>query len=192
MITVNHTNIYKISDYSRHLKSLTEEDKISRFGMKVSDYNIDQLILSMVYNPKDHELWYVKVNDVRVGWGHMAKNNDDSWELAVSVEKDYQRQGIGDALIKEMITWAKFHHIPEVYMHCIEDNRVIQHLAVKHELKTRERDGGERTAAIEVPEPGFFESQTQLIKEQAEIVNEINKLRGKLATLWLNPSHRID
>ena len=192
MITVNHTNIYKISDYSKHLKSLTDEDKLSRFGYKVTDYNIDQLILSMVYHPKDHELWYVKVDDVRVGWGHMSMNNDDSWELAVSVEKDYQRQGIGDALIKEMIVWAKFHHIPEVYMHCIEDNRVIQHLATKHELKTRERGGGERTAAIEVPEPGFFESQTQLIKEQAEIVTEINKLRGKLAGLWLNPSHRID
>lgn len=192
MITVNHTNIYKISDYSKHLKSLTDEDKLSRFGYKVTDYNIDQLILSMCYHPKDHELWYVKIDDVRVGWGHMSKNKDDSWELAVSVNKDYQRQGIGDALIKEMIVWAKFHHIPEVYMHCIEDNRVIQHLAKKHELKTRERGGGERTAAIEVPEPGFFESQTQLIKEQAEIVSEINKLRGKLASLWLNPSHRID
>ena len=192
MIVVNHTNIYKIADYSRHLKNLTDADKLSRFGYKVSDYNIDQLILSMCYHPKDHELWYVKVDDVRVGWGHMSKNNDDSWELAVSVNKDYQRQGIGDALIKEMIVWAKFHHISEVFMHCIEDNRVIQHLAQKHELKTRERGGGERTAAIEVPEPGFFESQTQLIKEQAEIVSEINKLRGRLATLWLDPSHRIN
>lgn len=192
MITVNHTNIYKISDYSKHLKSLAEEDKISRFGMKVSDYNIDQLILSMVYHPKDHELWYVKVDDVRVGWGHMAKNNDGSWELAVSVQKEYQRQGIGDALMAEMLAWAKFHHIPEVFMHCIEDNKVIQHLARKHELETRERGAGERTAAIEVPEPGFIESQTQLLKEQAEIVGEINKLRGKLANLWLSPNHRFD
>ena len=192
MITVNHTNIYKISDYSKHLKSLAEEDKISRFGMKVTDYNIDQLILSMVYHPKDHELWYVKVDDVRVGWGHMAKNNDGSWELAVSVQKEYQRQGIGDALMAEMLAWAKFHHIPEVFMHCIEDNKVIQHLARKHELETRERGAGERTAAIEVPEPGFIESQTQLLKEQAEIVGEINKLRGKLAGLWLSPNHRFD
>ena len=46
MITVNHTNIYKIADYSKHLKNLTEEDKLSRFGYKVSDYIIDQLILS--------------------------------------------------------------------------------------------------------------------------------------------------
>lgn len=192
MVTVNHTNIYKITDYSRHLKNLTDEDKISRFGYNVSNYNIDQLILSMVYHPKDHELWYVKIDDIRVGWGHMAKNSDDSWELAVSVEKEYQRQGIGDALMAEMLAWAKFHHIPKVFMHCIEDNKVIQHLAKKHELETRERSPGERTAAIDIPEPGFIESQTQLLKEQAEIVSEINKLRGKLASLWLSPNHRID
>ena len=55
-----------------------------------------------------------------------------------------------------------------------------------------ERGGGERTAAIEVPEPGIFETQTQMLKEQAEIIKEINRLRGKLADLWLNPTHQID
>ncbi len=192
MITYVHTNIYKISDYARHLKSLDQEDRYSRFGHPASDYNIDQLILNMCYNPTDHELWYARTDEQRVGWGHMAKNQDGTWELAVSVAKEHQRQGIADKLMSEMIVWAKFHHIPEVYMHCIENNKVIQHLAAKHELKTKERGDGERTAAIEVPEPNFVEVNTQLFKEQAEIVREINRLRGKLANLWLNPSHHND
>ena len=192
MITVQHANIYKISDYARHLKNLTEEDRYSRFGYKASDYNIDQLILNMCYNPKDHELWFARNDEQRVGWGHMAKNQDGSWELAVSVDSEYQRQGVANDLMKEMLIWAKFHHIPEVYMHCIENNKVIQHLATKHKLKTRERGDGERTAAIAIPEPSFYESNNQLFKEQAEIVNEITKLRTKLATLWLNPTRQID
>jgi GNAT superfamily N-acetyltransferase len=192
MITIQHGNIYKISDYARHLKNLTEEDRYSRFGYKASDFNIDQFILTMCYNPKDHELWFARTDDNRVGWGHMAKMKDGSWELAVSVDKEFQRQGVANDLMTEMLSWAKFHHIPEVYMHCIENNRVIQHLALKHELKTRERGDGERTAAIEVPEPSLVENSTQLFKEQAEIVAEIARLRGKLATLWLNPSHHID
>lgn len=186
MVTVNHTNIYKITDYSRHLKNLTDEDKISRFGYNVSNYNIDQLILSMCYHPKDHELWYAKVDEQRVGWGHMAKNSDGSWELAVSVEHEYQRRGIGDKLISEMLAWAKFHHVTEVFMHCIEDNRVIQHLANKHELKTRERGGGERTAAIEVPEANVFESNAQLWKEHNEIMSEFARLRKRYNELWAN------
>lgn len=192
MITYIHTNIYKISDYARHLKNLNDEDKYSRFGYKASDYNIDQLILNMCYNPKDHELWYARTDEKRIGWGHMSKYKDGSWELAVSVDKEFQRQGVADQLMTEMLSWAKFHQVPEVYMHCIENNKVIQHLAQKHELKTKERGDGERTAAIAVPAPSFYETNTQLFKEQAEIVTEINRLRNKLANLWLKPTNVVD
>jgi len=185
-VNIQHTNIYKITEYSRHLKNLTPEDRYSRFGYHISNQNIDQLILGMCYSPKDHELWYAKVGDVRVGWGHMAKNEDGSWELAVSVDHEYQRQGIGDKLISEMITWAKFHHISEVYMHCIEDNKVIQHLAVKHDLKTLSRSPGERTAALEVPEANVFEANAQLWKEHNEIMVEFARLRKRYKELWSN------
>lgn len=187
MMQIHHTNIYKISDYSRHLKALTPEDKNSRFGYPVSDHSIDQLMLSMCYHPQDHELWYARDDGERVGWGHMAKNNDGSWELAVSVQHNFQRQGIGHQLISEMLAWAKFHHINEVYMHYIEDNRVIQHLANKNNLKTRTRGDGERTASIEVPEPSFLEANTQLFKEQKEIFDEFGKLRNRLTKLWATP-----
>lgn len=184
---IHHTNIYKISDYSRHLKALTPEDKFSRFGYPASDHAIDQLILNMCYHPHDHELWYARDDGERVGWGHMAKNSDGSWELAVSVQHDFQRQGIGHQLITEMLAWAKFHHISEVYMQCIEDNRVIQHLANKNDLKTRSRGDGERTASITVPEPSFLETNAQLFKEQKEIFDEFGKLRNRLTKLWVTP-----
>jgi GNAT superfamily N-acetyltransferase len=187
MMQVHHTNIYKISDYSRHLKALTPDDKVSRFGYPASDHSIDQLVLRMCYHPQDHELWYARDDGERVGWGHMAKNEDGSWELAVSVQKDFQRQGIGNQLITEMLAWAKFHHITEVYMHCIEDNRVIQHLANKNELRTRSRGDGERTASIEVPNPTVFEANAQLFKEQKEIFDEFGKLRNRLTKLWATP-----
>lgn len=184
MIYTYRTNIYKIPDYSRHLKNLTDEDKISRFGYLITDYMIDKLILDMCYHPSEHELWYARTDDTRVGWGHLARNPDGSWELAVSVDKDYQRQGIGNKLISEMLEFAKFHQISELYMHCIEDNRVIQHLASKHDLTTRQRGAGERTAALEVPKPTFSESNSQRLKEQNEILKEMGKLRKRLTNLW--------
>lgn len=187
MMQIHHTNIYKISDYSRHLKALTPDDKISRFGYPASDYSIDQLILNMCYHPHDHELWYARDDGERVGWGHMAKNDDGSWELAVSVQKEFQRQGIGNQLITEMLAWSKFHKISELYMHCIEDNKVIQHLANKNELKTRSRGDGERTASIEIPNPTILETNTQLFKEQKEIFDEFGKLRNRLTKLWATP-----
>ena len=186
MIYIQHTSIYKINEYSKHLKNLPAEDRYSRFGYQAGDYNIDQLILEMCYHPGDHELWYARTDDKRVGWGHMCRNQDGSWELAVSVEHEYQRQGVGDKLIAEMLNFAKFHKIPEVYMHCIEANKVIQHLALKHDLKTRERGDGERTAALEVPEANVFESNAQLWKEHNEIMTEFARLRKRYKELWAN------
>lgn len=187
MISVYHTNIYKIHDYSQHLKQLTQGDKISRFGYPATDHSIDQMVLNMCYNPSEHELWYARTDDKRVGWGHLAKNSDGSWELAVSVQNDYQRQGIGNQLITEMLAFAKFHHITEVFMHCIEDNRVIQHLASKNNMKTKSRGGGERISSIEVPPPNAFEVNSQLWKEHNEIIKEYGKLRNRLTELWATP-----
>ena len=187
MIYVHHTNIYKIHDYSQHLKNLTNQDKISRFGYPTSDHSIDQMILSMCYNPSEHELWYARTEDQRVGWGHLAKNSDGSWELAVSVQHDFQRKGIGNQLITEMLEFAKFHKITEVFMHCIEDNRIIQHLSQKNNMKTRYRSSGERTASIEVPPPNAYEVNSQLWKEHNEIMNEYGKLRNRLTELWATP-----
>lgn len=186
MIYIHHANIYKIYDYSRHLKNLSNADKYSRFGYIISDQNIDQFVLNMCYHPADHEIWYARTDDTRIGWGHMARNSDGTWELAVSVEHDYQRQGIGNQLITEMLTWAKFHQISEVSMHCIEDNRVIQHLALKHDLKTKSRGQGERTAALEVPEATVLETNAQIWKEHNEIMSEFARLRKRYKELWAN------
>lgn len=187
MIAVHHTNIYRLKDYGNHLKNLNDEDKSSRFGYKANDHMVDQLIVQMIYHPNEHELWYAKLDDEIVGWGHLAKNNDNSWELAVSVEVEHQRKGIGNKLIVEMLSWAKFHHVSEIYMNCIESNHVIQHLAVKNNLETRERLFGERTAAIEVPNPSIFETNVQLWKEYNEILNDFGKLRKRLSELWTLP-----
>lgn len=186
MVHISHSNIYSLAEYSKHLKSLAPEDKASRFGHVISDYAIDQLMLRMVYNPDDHELFCAMMNNEIVGWGHLAKSDNDSWELAVSVSKDYQRNGIGNKLINEMLTFAKFHKIDQIYMHCIESNTVIQHLASKNNLTTRERGFGERTAAIELNKLNIFEANEQLLKEQAEILSQIATLRLKLADIWAN------
>jgi GNAT superfamily N-acetyltransferase len=184
MISIEHTNTRYIGSYGKHLKQLTLDDKRSRFGYAISDANIDQLILNIVYDPSQHELWSVSIDDEIVGWGHMAKNADNSWELAVSVDKKFQQKGIGNKLIGEMLIWAKIFHISEVYMHCIEDNKVIQHLANKHGLQTRYRGAGERTATIVIPEPTFFDVNDHRWKEHALILREYANLRKRWTDLW--------
>lgn len=187
MIIVKRTNIYRLVDYSKHLKALPDHDKKSRFGYLVQTHTIDQLILRMVYEPSSHELWYAKCDGKLVGWGHLADNDNGTWELAVSVDSAYQRKGIGDKLILAMLEWAKFHKVSEIYMQCIEENHVIQHLARKHNLKTKERLCGEQIANIELPNPTILETNIELWREQTEIFTEFNRLRDRLLDLWMIP-----
>lgn len=187
MIKIEHTDIYDLREYANHLKNLDKEDKRSRFGVELSNSSIDSLILGMVYAPKDHELWIAKSNKEEIlGFGHLARDHDSAWELAVSVNKEHQRKGVGNTLMKEMISWAKFHKVSEIYMHCIEENKVIQHLSSKHNLQVRQRGFGEQTAAIEVPSPNLFEENTQLWKEFMGIYTEMSSLQEKMNKLWFN------
>lgn len=176
-------DVSQLKEYSQHLKNLSTENKFSRFGHTVSDHTIDSLMLRIAYEPQDHHLWCATLEESPVGWGHLAKDGE-SWELAVSVDSDKQQMGIGNSLIAEMLIWAKVHHVHEVYMHCIEDNKIIQHLARKHELKTKERSYGERTSSIELPEPSLLEVNRQRWVEHAALMEEYQALRKRMTDLW--------
>ena len=183
MTHITQVGFDALGDYALHLKKLSPEDKYSRFGTNMSDHGIDSLILQMLYHADDHKLWVaINVHHEVQGWGHMAKDGS-SWELAVSVEESAQRQGVGNKLIQEMLAWAKFHDIDEVYMHCIENNKVIQHLAAKNKLLTKERGYGERVAAIEIPDPSMLETQIQVFKEYQKLAEEMTELRLRLVGL---------
>ena len=53
-------------------------------------------------------------------------------EAAFSVERDWQDQGIGDALITRVIAAAQNRGVNRLDMICLPENRKMQHLAVKH------------------------------------------------------------
>ena len=176
--------------YADHLKNLSDDDKNSRFGYTATDYMIDQLSLRIVYDPKRHILFQAtNYRNEIMGWGHMAKESDDVWELAVSVEQMFQRQGVGSFLISEMLDWAKDNQISRVYMHCIETNHVIQHLARKHKLVTKDRFQGERTATLEIPPQSWMEKNSMLIKEHGIILGEFAELHRRMANLMFGNTH---
>ena len=70
-------------------------------------------------------------------------------------------------------------------MHCIEDNKVIQHLAAKHKLTIRERSQGERTAALELPDPSWFDINSQYWKEYSKLFDDFAELRQRATKLML-------
>jgi len=182
---IQHRSIEVLDAYGHHLKNLTPEDKYTRFCYNIRDDQIDQLILRVLYNQQDHHLFTAVVDDNIVGFGHLAREGDD-WELAVSVDSDMQGQGIGDKLMSYMIPWAQIHGVHNVFMHCITQNQKIQHLAVKHGLRTVEREGGEITSKVELPAPTAVDYTTEFLKEQRDLYDQIQELQRQMVQN-LNP-----
>lgn len=184
-MTIQHSNIEYLKEYAAHLKSLNSEDTYTRFGFAANTATVDQLILNILYHPADHHIFTYYTDDHIVGFGHLAREGND-WELAVSVERQYQGQGIGDQLIDHMIAWGKVHGVEAVFMHCITDNQKIQHLARKHGLKTIDRSGHEITAQVKLPEPTIFDYTNNFVREQTELATDIVKLQRTWFKNWTN------
>lgn len=187
MIKINEVGAERYGDYGQHLKNLSDQDKYTRFGYQINNAAIDAVILDMVYNSDLHHLFLAVDCDNRIlGFGHLAKLDND-WELAVSVEKEHQGQGTANSLMSYMIAWGKIHGVHSVYMHCIAENRKIQHLARKHGLRTVQRSGSELTAKVQLPEPTILDYSVDFAKKQGKLTTDILRLQRTWFRNWLAP-----
>jgi GNAT superfamily N-acetyltransferase len=176
---VQQVDVAALAEYAVHLKNLTVEDRYTRFCFHIQDSGIDNLILHMLYNQNDHYLFSAVSEDSICGFGHLAREGTD-WELAVSVDQEYQGQGVAGRLIKHMITWGKTRGIHSVFMHCITQNTKIQHLAHKHGLRMVERDGAEVTSRVDLPPPDTMDYTSNFLNEQQEILEKIVDLQTRM------------
>ena len=176
---IQHDTFDVLDAYGRHLKELAADDRYTRFGYAINDYSIDQLILGVLYNKSHNHLFTARKNGIIVGFGHIASDSSD-WELAVSVEQEYQNQGVAGELIAFMIGWGKVHGIHSVYMHCINDNKKIQHLAYKHGLRVVDRASSDVTALVELPPATPADYTKDFMREQQELMLDMARLQKRL------------
>lgn len=180
---IYHSQTEYLAEYAQHLKNLSDEDRYTRFGYAASAETIDQMILNIVYHREHHHIFTYYTDEQIVGFGHLA-HEGDAWELAVSVEKKYQGQGIANELMDYMIAWGKTHGVEVLYMHCITENQKIQHLARKHGLKAWDRAGHELTARVQLPTPTVFDYTTSFVREQGELAADMVKLQRAWLRNW--------
>lgn len=180
MHNIQHCTVEMLGDYAQHLRSLDSQDRYTRFGHAASDYNIDQLILNMLYHADDHHLFVARDQDQPIGFTHLA-SCATGWELAVSVDKLHQGRGVGNNLMAATIDWARTHGVNSVFMHCIRNNQLIQHLAAKHGLEVIERSGADVTAQVTLPPATTTDYTMDFVQEQQHLVDQMLQLQQQ----WL-------
>jgi RimJ/RimL family protein N-acetyltransferase len=154
-------------EFQHHLLQLAPEDRRSRFAGSVSDLSV------MEYCARIDWLKTVIIGCFIDGAlrGAVELHFDDpqpAWrcELAVTVEHDWQEQGIGTELLQRAITLCRNRSIHAVSMICLLDNRRMQRIARKFEGQLA-YVAGRVEAEVKLPFPTQFTLAAEAMDESA-------------------------
>ena len=159
--------------YRKHLKALDEHSKYLRFGYVIRDEQIDALCDQFEAEPEKNVLFAIENDDLDfIAIGHIAIQQE--LELAFSVLKGYQGQGMGSRLMKRVIQWCRIHGKLKGCMVCLSSNAAIKHLCLKHGIHIQTAHG-ETMADIELDSPNI----TTFIHEATDVNLAVADYMGK-------------
>lgn len=139
--------------YREHLFALDADSRLLRFGFIVTDDMLDKICDSFEVNHSEHALFCIENADLEfIAVGHIAIKGE--MELAFSVLKAYQGQGMGDLLMRRCIQWCRTHNILKGCMVCFTHNYAIRHLCAKHGIQFHS-EHGESVARIKLEHAGL-------------------------------------
>ena len=173
MSAVRRVLISEYPKYRQHLKSLDADSKYLRFGYVISDEIIDQLCDNFEADADKNILFCVENDDLDfVAIGHIALQ--DQMELAFSVLKEYQGNGLGNQLFKRVIQWCRTHNQLKGNMVCLSSNRVIKHLCTKYGIRMI-NDRGETLASIALDHPDITTYFTEAADSNLAVMDYMGK-----------------
>jgi GNAT superfamily N-acetyltransferase len=141
--------------YRKHLKALDRESKTLRFANPLSDEVIDDLCDKWEQDHEHNILFAIENEDLDlVAVAHIAIDEKHDMELAFSVLKQYQGQGMGNHLMKRAIQWCRTHGFLHGSMVCLSTNSVIRHLCSKYGIHMQS-EYGETLADIDLDHPSL-------------------------------------
>lgn len=148
-----------------HFARLDPEMRRLRFGASVTeDYVTDYADSILSLDSVVHGA-FVDGELHGVGELRMLLN---SWpvraEIALSVDPDWQHEGIGDALFVRMLAAAQNRGVRSLYMMCLPENERMQRLARRHEA-TLTFDIGEVEATLDPPWPTALSLAEEMMGE---------------------------
>lgn len=166
--------------YRTHLKALDRESKTLRFANPLTDDVIDKLCDGWE-SDHEHNILFAIENDrlELVAVAHIAIDEKHDMELAFSVLKEYQGQGMGNLLMKRAIQWCRTHNFLHGSMVCLSTNSVIKHLCTKYGIHMQS-EYGETLADIELDSPNLTTYWSEATDKNLAIMDYWGKRMPKI------------
>lgn len=131
---------------------IVDNDRRLRFGYDAPDSSVKKYIEDSLYNFGVINMWFVvDEGDKIVATCHVSYCADTGTaEMGCTVSPDYRNQKIGQELFNRGVTWARMAGAENVFMHCLSENKVIQHIAQKGGMTVVTIDPTEKESTIQV------------------------------------------
>ena len=148
---LSHLDKQKLIDH--FMNDIVANDRRLRFGFEAPDSSVKEYIdNSIKYDYGYTSMWFVvDEGDRIVATCHVSLNREtNTAEMGCTVSPDFRNQKVGQELFNRGITWARMAGAEHVFMHCLSENKIIQHIAKKGGMTVVTIDPSEKESTIQV------------------------------------------
>jgi RimJ/RimL family protein N-acetyltransferase len=168
MIVTKFLAIKDFHLYGDWLRERSDDTLFEYFGVPVSSTFINSLLDGILSNPEEHYFLIATQGNKWAGLIHMARISETDMEFGVMVGEDNRHQGIADELMKQAITWIQNRGFNTLYLHCLNRNSAMKHLATKHGLELHEVYG-DIESTTKVPPPSLLTYTQEMLTANKNI-----------------------
>jgi len=140
---------------SSHIASLNSHDQYLRFGYCIPAARISEYVaatLATVNTRQRADFWFgIKQGEQLVATLHVAIV-DDAAEFAFTTIENHRGKKLGQLLFARGYQLVTEYSIPRVYMHCLTENKAMQHIARKFGLAVMTQ-GSESEGSVNIQYP---------------------------------------
>ena len=140
------------------LKDIVGEDRRLRFGGSLGDDAVEKYLKSSFDGFGINNMWFIVDVESPETFGRKViatchvnyDSRTNTAELGLTVSSQYRNQKLGQELYNRGVTWARMKGAETIFMHCLSENKTMQHIAKKGGMTVVTIDPTEKQSSIKV------------------------------------------
>ena len=175
------------------LKDIVGEDRRLRFGGSLGDDAVEKYLKSSFDGFGINNMWFIVDVESPETFGRKViatchvnyDSRTNTAELGLTVSSQYRNQKLGQELYNRGVTWARMKGAETIFMHCLSENKTMQHIARKNGMSVVTIDPAEKQSSIKVEKNQIAAGYQDSVYEQMAVFDMIVRNQNWFFTNFL-------
>lgn len=156
-----------------HLISLREGDRYLRFGYKIRDEQIAKYVERSFDLEQSQWFGVFDDDDNVIASLHVIMVTSKKAEMGCTVDVDHRGNGIGQLLFTRGVSAARAAGARQIFMQCLSENKIIQHIAKKNKMLVATVCPTEQEAKLEFPTVDYVAPYNDIMFDRIAAVDAV-------------------